>query len=297
MEVTCPPRSRLALSDVLIGCSSWTSPAWWDRVYPRRLHDGDRLAWYARRWNVVEVDTSYYRDPGGRLFRRWGDVTPDGFRFTVKFPRDLLDPKQELDAEGVERFLANAAQLGPKLGPILLQFPPWFRPRVGSGFLDRLLDRLDPTHRYAVELRAREWFEGERWSELGRQLRDRRMALAWSYLTYVEVPPERTTDFAYLRFIGDHTTVPAEFHGEVRLDRSAELARWARVLQEALNELGTAFAFFNNHFQGFAPDSVNLFRRTLGLEPVRFAPSDPTLDAAIDRSASEGGGSGSDPTA
>jgi uncharacterized protein YecE (DUF72 family) len=104
-------------------------------------------------------------------------------------------------------------------------------------------------------------------------------------LTYVEVPPERTADFAYLRFIGDHTTVPARVHGEIRLDRTAEIARWARILRESLGELGSAFAFFNNHFQGFAPDSVNLFRRVLGLAPVRYAPSAATLESIAAASA------------
>ena len=199
-----------------IGCSSWTSDAWWDRVYPKHLKDGDRLAWYAKLWDTVEVDATYYRDPGPFLFRRWASVTPDGFLFALKFPRDLLDPKKRSDQGKIIEFLSNAVLLGPKLGPILLQFPPWVKPGRASGFLEDVLAALDPRLRYAVELRDAGWFSGETFVALQQSLADRRVALAWSYLTYVDVPAAITSDFVYLRFIGDHDTISAETHGEVR---------------------------------------------------------------------------------
>ncbi len=270
---TPPERSK-----VRVGCSSWTSDAWWGRVYPQGLPDGERLAWYARLWDTVEVDASYYRDPGPYLVRRWEKVTPPDFRFTLKFPRDLLDPKKPVESERVAEFLGHARLLGPKLGAILLQFPPWVKPGRASGFLSDLLGRLEPGTRYAVELRDAGWFSGAAFDQLRRELSDRSMALAWSYLTYVEVPPELTSDFVYLRFIGDHTSVPAATHGEVRIDRSGALAAWAGHLERRLEELSSAFVLFNNHFAGFAPASVNDFRRAIGLPPVVFAPTHRTLD-------------------
>lgn len=256
---------------IRLGCSSWTSDAWWDRVYPKRLKDGDRLAWYAKLWDTVEVDSTYYRDPGPFLFRRWGSVTPDGFVFTVKFPRDLLDPKKRVDQEKVTGFLSNAALLGPKLGPILLQFPPWVKPGRAAGFLGEVLDALDSRLRYAVEVRDAGWFTGETFDALKRSLENRGIALAWSYLTYVDVPPAVTSDFVYLRFIGDHETIPAETHGEVRVNRSKEIHLWARRFQDALRDnVQEGFAFFNNHFEGMAPASVNRFRGAIGLEPVEY---------------------------
>ncbi len=261
-----------------IGCSSWTSEAWWGRVYPRGLPDGERLRWYARNWSAVEVDSSYYRDPGPFLTRRWATVTPQEFRFTLKFPRDLLDPKRGVDAEKVDAFLAHARLLGPKLGPVLLQFPPWVKPGRASAFLNDLFARLDPAVRYAVELRDAGWFQGDELDRLRRTLEGRRIALAWSYLTYVDVPPLRTTDFVYLRFIGDHTTVPASTHGEVRIDRGDVIRTWAGHLERAAEDLAAAFVFFNNHFAGFAPRSVNDFRTAIGLPPIEYAPRQPTLD-------------------
>lgn len=273
------PSAAQRLGQILrVGCSSWTSEAWWGRVYPRGLPEGERLRWYARTWDTVEVDSSYYRDPGPFLTRRWAQVTPESFRFTLKFPRDLLDPKKAVDTEKVAAFLAHADLLGPKLSAILLQFPPWVKPGRATGFLEELLGRLDPRHRYAVELRDAGWFAEPVFGSLTRSLSDRRMALAWSYLTYVDVPPVRTTDFVYLRFIGDHTSVPESTHGEVRVDRSRELATWAKHLERAAEDLASAFAFFNNHFAGFAPASVNDFRAAVGLPSLDFAPRAATLD-------------------
>lgn len=271
-------------SRVRVGCSSWTSDAWWGRVYPRGLADGERLSVYARLFDTVEVDSTYYRSPTRALVEGWRRKTPDPFLFTLKFPRDLLDPKSPVDPPAVDGFLASARALGPKLGPILLQFPPWVRPGRATTFLTSLLDALDPSLRYAVELRDAGWYQGEVWAGLQRMLADRRVALAWSYLTYLDIPPELTSDFVYLRFIGDHTTVPAEQHGEVRVDRSAETRRWAERLRQRQDSLRASFVFFNNHYAGFAPASVNEFRVAMGLEPAdigRYARGAQRLEDAV----------------
>ncbi len=265
-----PPEENSVGVGLRVGCSSWTSEAWWGRVYARGLPDGQRLSVYARLFDVVEVDSTYYRSPPRAMVEGWRRKTPDSFLFTLKFPRDLLDPKTPVDPVAVDEFLASARVLGPKLGPILLQFPPWVRPGRATSFLRSLLDALDPGLRYSVELRDAGWYRGETWTDLRRLLTDRRVALAWSFLTYVEVPPELTSDFVYLRFIGDHTTVPAEHHGEVRVDRSEETRRWAERLRQHSDSLLRSFVFFNNHYAGFAPASVNEFRSAMGLGPVDF---------------------------
>jgi uncharacterized protein YecE (DUF72 family) len=260
------------------GCSSWTSPAWSGRFYPNGIKDGDRLAFYARYFDCVEVDSSYYRAPAPFLVQRWGRVTPPEFRFTLKFPRDLIDPKQPVDPAAIGDFVRTAQLLGEKLGGILLQFAPWFRPPSSSGgnleYLGQVIAALPEGPRYAVELRASGWFQGAAFDYLRSTLRDRRMAMAWSYLTYVDVPPELTSDFVYLRFIGDHTTIPEEQHGQIRADRGHELRLWGDRLQKVREKVRVSFVFFNNHFAGFAPDSVNHFRQVLGVPEVALPTGD-----------------------
>ena len=253
------------------GCSSWPSEAWRGRFYPAGIADPDRLRYYARRFDTVEVDASFYRDPGPTLARRWASVTPDGFTFALKMPREILDPQHPAAPEALGRFLTTARALGPKLGPILLQFPPSFTPRRHRSFLESLVGRLPPGPRYAVELRHADWFREPRLSELTRRLGDLGIALAWSYLTFLDVPAELTADFVYLRFIGDHTTVPASTHGATRIDRTEAVRRWAAPARDADRAGREVFAYFNNHFAGFAPESVNLFRREMGLPPIPIA--------------------------
>jgi uncharacterized protein YecE (DUF72 family) len=268
--------------ELRIGCSSWTSDAWSGRVYPKGLPAGERLSVYARLFDTVEVDSTYYRAPPEAMVVGWRRKTPPGFRFTLKFPRELLDPKTPVDAEKVAAFLAAARRLEEKLGAILLQFAPWVRPGRAQEFLENLLGTLEPGPRYAVELRDAGWFHGATRDWLLRTLADRHVALAWSYLTYVEVPPERTSDFVYLRFIGDHDTIPAATHGEVRVDRSSVTALWAARLRDLHDTAQMAFVFFNNHYAGFAPASVNEFRTEMGLPTVdtgRIARGARRLDA------------------
>ncbi len=267
-----PDRFPLTMEDLRIGCSSWTSDAWWDRVYPRIISDGERLPWYARHFDCVEVDSTYYRAPARGTVSSWRTRTPPNFLFTLKLTRDLLDPSSPLDPERLASFLTTARGLEEKLGPILLQFPPWLKPGRTEKFLQDLLGRLDPSLRYALEVRDRGWFQGEPLRWLLRELSDRRIALTWSYLTYVEVPAEVTSDLLYLRFIGDHSTIPTETHGEVRVDRTPQVRLWADRLRAVADRVERALVFFNNHFAGFAPDSVNLFRQEMGLEPIRYAP-------------------------
>ncbi len=269
--------------ELRIGCSSWTSDAWSGRVYPKGLPDGERLSVYAKLFDTVEVDATYYRSPAPGMVAAWRRKTPETFRFTLKFPRDLLDPKQPVDPEKVAAFLGAARHLEGKLGAILLQFPPWVRPGRAQTFLTQLLDTLEPGPRYSVEVRDAGWFRGEAHEWLLRELSDRHVALAWSYLTYVEVPPDRTADFVYLRFIGDHETVPAASHGEVRVDRSAVTRLWAQRLRDVHDTAQMAFVLFNNHYAGYAPASVNEFRAAMGLPTIdegRYARGARRLDDA-----------------
>lgn len=260
------------MAELRVGCSSWTSEAWWDRLYPRKLADADRLGWYARLFDTVEVDSTYYHVPARGVVASWARKTPPDFRFALKLTRELLDPKLPVDREKLATFAQSALALGEKLGPVLLQFPPWVRPGEKTrGFLRELLEALDPRLRYALELRDAGWFRGETLDWVRRELSSRKMAFTWSYLTYVDVPPEVTTDLIYLRFIGDHTSVPTETHGEIRVDRSPELDLWAKRVRAEAERVQRVFVFFNNHFAGFAPVSVNDFRTRMGLPPVDLA--------------------------
>jgi uncharacterized protein YecE (DUF72 family) len=252
-----------------VGCSSWTSEAWNGRLYPPGLPAAQRLPHYARVFDCVEVDATYYAVPARSMVRGWARRTPESFRFALKLSRDLLERDRPLDEGKAEAFVEAAGELGPKLAGVVAQYPPSFRPpRAGDGGtaaqLAALVERLAPRLPLAVELRDAGWFAPPRSEWLFGLLRDHRVALGWSSLTFVDVPPEVTSDRIYLRFIGDHTTIPEGDLGETRVNRTEEIRKWAGRVRERLEEVQSALVFFNNHFAGYAPASANEFLGMFG---------------------------------
>jgi uncharacterized protein YecE (DUF72 family) len=258
-------------AEIRTGGSSWTSESWWGRVYPRSVPPAGRLGVYAQLYDCVEVDSTYYALPNRRMVESWRLRTPDRFLFTLKLPRELMEPKTPVQREKIATFISTAQCLQEKLAGVLAQFPPWFRPSRAEHFLWDLLEALPSDVPRSVELRDSGWFRGEMADRLLARLRDREICLAWSCLTYVDVPPELTTDWVYLRFIGDHETVPAERHGELRVDRTRETRLWAERVLSVSSAARRILAFFNNHFAGFAPGSINMFRELVGLPAVDYA--------------------------
>lgn len=254
--------------EVHVGCSSWTSPSWSGRFYPKGLPDANRLTFYAREFDCVEVDATFYGVPSPAMTRGWNRRTPPNFRFTLKLSREAFDPEAGLSESKVAAFFASARELGPKLAAVVAQFPPSFR---ASGepdgrperFLEGLIDGVPREFRLAIELRHRSWYSGPQYERLRRTLGGRNVALVWSYLSYLEMPTDATADWLYLRFIGDHHTIPEEAHGEVRVDRTPEMTRWRDRLREIGTPVDLAFAFFNNHFAGYGVESARRFAELL----------------------------------
>jgi len=165
---------------IVVGTSSWADPGFVEEWYPRDLPARDRLAYYAERFEAVEVNSTFYAVPAESTVARWVRQTPAGFSFNVKLhrllsrhsegcsslPKDLRDAARttprgrvRLTAE-LERALADAmlAAVAPladagRLTSFLLQLSPAFGPRDhGLDELLPLLERLAP-HPVAIELR------------------------------------------------------------------------------------------------------------------------------------------------
>ncbi len=250
------------MSRYWIGCSGWAYDDWVGPFYPPGTPPGDYLSRYAKVFRTVEVDSSFYRPPTPFLVRRWADRTPDGFRFSLKVPRDVTHESGPQGANVLERFLASLEPLRArgKLGPLVLQFPASFRRDRGAPTLDRLLDAVPTSFDLAVELRHRSW-----WVDGTRDTLTRRGAtLVWSVLPETTPPAWVTGPFLYARFIGDRALT--EFGWIQRSGRQAMEAMRARFDDEG-RAIATVFAYANNHFMGFGPGTVAELSEVLG-EPV-----------------------------
>lgn len=263
---------------VRLGTSSWSEKGWVGPFYPAGTAPRDFLAYYATRFDCVEVDATYYAVPRREMVLGWARKVPAGFALAGKFPRSIVhagagprpDGARVLAHDHVaadrDAFLEAMSLLGDRCGPLVLQFPYFARDafaEVGP-FLERLaafLEALPAGFRYAVEVRNRAWIG----APLLGLLRERGVALVWADLPWVPHPDgwpadldPVTADFGYVRLIGDRKVTDAltKTFDRIVVDRRDRLARWARFLEGVGARLSETFVFANNHFAGHGPATL-----------------------------------------
>lgn len=150
-----PP--RVSASPVRIGCAGWSFAS----AQGRHFGAGDsQLARYATRFDVVEINSSFYRPHKRTTYARWAAVVPRGFRFSVKLPREIThDARLERCGPALDRFAGEVGGLGAKLGGLLVQLPPSlvYAPRTAATFFAMLRRRFARVA-VACEPRHASWF-------------------------------------------------------------------------------------------------------------------------------------------
>jgi uncharacterized protein YecE (DUF72 family) len=298
---------------ILVGTSSWADPGFVKEWYPPKLPAKERLPWYAQRFELVELNSSFYAIPDRSTVHGWVEVTPPGFRFDVKahralsrhsaqiesLPPDLRERAEtagrgrvrltpELETALAERLIEETAPLADagKLGSYLLQLTPAFSPARHS--LEELDGLVEAFGRYslAVELRNRNWVDERR----------REATLDWfadrgvTYVT-VDAPPAdnfqvmpsldavTNTSVAYLRAHGRNTK--GYLTGKSVAERFAwrytddELEEIAGRARTLAESAGEVHVAFNNNRGDDAPTAAQRFRALLGQEVPE--PDDPQL--------------------
>jgi uncharacterized protein YecE (DUF72 family) len=196
------------------------------------------------------------------MTKRWATLTPDNFRFAAKFPRSITHENRLADPEKQLRYLFDMMRpLQRKLLALLIQLPPSLTAKEGLKKLEALIHMLDPSFRYALEVRNESWFD----KSVYKLLSDNNICLAWSQLDTIQTPPELTSDFLYLRFIGDRSIDAKEF-GRIQKNRLKELQRWSKQLKKLKDKAKYAVVAANNHYAGFGPATANSFRKMVGLD-------------------------------
>ena len=259
---------------ILIGTQGWNYAAWVGPFYPPGTRPAEFLSCYARAFRAVEVDSTFYAVPDAKAVRAWTERTPAEFTFALKMPREIThDLRLRNAADLVQQFADRVRELGPKLGPILLQMGPDFAPDELPA-LEEFVPALPRDLRFAVELRRRGWMGGEVLRRLLALLSAHGIALALSdgpwipRQTMLELAAQPTADFLYVRWMGPDREITD--YSRVQFDRSEELRAWAEALRRAAHTK-EIYGFFNNHFAGHSPASARQMQRLLGQEPVEPA--------------------------
>lgn len=249
---------------VRLGTQGWSYPDWNGVFYPPGARQEDRLPFYARVFDTVELDTTFYHAPRGTIARSWARHTPADFRFAAKLPRAITHDALLRDAGAAfAEFARSLEPLGERLGPVLAQMPAEFT-RVEDTVRDlAAFLAARPAHvRLAVEFRHASWHVPGTFDLLRRH----GVAVAWTEWRALARLTEVTADFLYLRWLGDRREI--ETYDRVVVDRSDSFRAWEADVVPALGRVREVFGYFNNHWAGHSPASANEMKRRLGLLAV-----------------------------
>jgi uncharacterized protein YecE (DUF72 family) len=270
--------------NLLVGTSSWSTKDWCGSFYPEAIDPGQMIAHYARKYSTVEIDSTWHYMPNKTMVDAWRERTPNGFIFSAKVPKVISHDKYLQDCEeDLSQFLRVMAPLGDKLGPLVLQFQYIAKFRdpaeyaTGDDFLARLkgfLPILPGGFQWGIEIRNSKWIK----PELLDLLRARSISLVFiDYYTMDPLyklahrPEVFTAPFVYIRFLGNHKEMDAavrkareegkrksDWESLIR-DRTPEMKLWVPAIKEVAVKKVPIYVYFNNHYAGYAPGSVELF--------------------------------------
>lgn len=290
------------MSELRIGISGWSYPEWrGGGFYPRGLAQRLELEYAAERLNSIEINGTFYSLQSPASFEKWAATTPDNFLFAVKGSKYITHRKKLANVRTplANFFAQGILRLGAKLGPILWQFPAWFR--YERGLVDEFLSMLPRTTadaarladentikkkdgafvgtvsdvplRYALEPRHDSFF----CEDLVLLLREHNVALAFAdaagKFPYFE---DVTADFVYLRLHGS-TELYASGYTDAELDEWARKIRsWrqgrdprgAKRITSKKAEKGErgVYAYFDNDIYSHAPYDAMSLAKKLGME-------------------------------
>lgn len=257
--VARPTSSRMPRQgDVRIGTSGYVYEHWRGAFYPEDLPQKERFAYYADRFDTVEINNTFYRFPTEETVARWRDDAPDGFLYAFKASRYITHMKRLKPGgsygQPVENLLDRLAPLREKLGPVLFQLPPHMPLDLDRlrAFLERMPRREGA--RVVFEFRHASWYAPEVLDLLGEH------GVAFCVHDWVEAPTpvEVTADHAYVRFHG-HRAPYRDRYGPRRL------APWVKRIEEWRRQGRDVYVYFNNDEKAYATRDARWLGEKLGV--------------------------------
>ncbi len=245
------------MGNVHIGTMGWSYDFWKGSFYPEG--SDNLLTEYAKNFDTVEIDNTFYRIPSKETVNNWKEETPDDFIFSAKFPRKITHIKKLQDCdEEVKVFIEHMSLLEDKLGPMLIQFPPDFKPE-NSGILKDFLSGLPEGYRFAVEVRNKKWLDEGFYT----MLKDEGVALVLIDHPWMPEMDTITADFTDIRWEGDRRKVTGTL-AKVERDRSEEIKIWAGKIKGFLSDDVEVFGYFSKYYSGYPPEDVKMMMGLLG---------------------------------
>ncbi|MHC4743040.1 MAG: DUF72 domain-containing protein [Planctomycetota bacterium] len=226
--------------DIRIGTSGWHYDHWKERFYPAGLAKSKWFEHYARHFDTVEINNTFYRLPKPEMVVRWRQLAPKGFLYSVKANRYITHIKRLKDvSEAIKRFYDVVGLFKGTLGPVLYQLPPNLK--IDLDLLATFIKLLPKKPPVAFEFRNDSWYESETFELMGKH----DLAFCIHDMPGKESPRQVTANRIYIRFHG--TT--GKYSGNYP---DAELRKWARWLKQQSKTARAIYAYFNNDVYAYA---------------------------------------------
>lgn len=254
----------MTVPEIRTGTMGWSYEDWRGPFYESGLPAARMLESYARIFDTVELDTTFYGIPRATTVAGWAAQVPVDFLFSAKVPRAVTHERRLIGAAETALDFAGliAEQLGPRVGALLLQLPPDLtaaqRPALDEFFDAVLSPRGAPDLPWVVEFRNESWVQ----TDIVDDLAARGVGCATTERLDLGAP------LRYVRLLGAENAV-ARFDTRV-LDRGDELASWADRIAEAraAGDAPRILVYVRNFFEGHAPATLRALRERLGLPVV-----------------------------
>ena len=230
---------------IWVGTSGYNYPEWKGTFYPPTLPAAKMLPYYSERCATVEINYTFYRAPTEKILAGWSQATPDPFKLTLKAPKRITHDARLRDcADRVRQFLETAATLGPKLGALLFQLPPYLKKDLT--LFDAFLEAFPSGVSAAFEFRRVSWLDEEVYS----RLRTRNLALCVADSERLATPTVITADYGYFR-LRDEGYTPAD------------IERWAQTIKAETKGCADVFVYFKHEESGKGPEFAKLLIESL----------------------------------
>ncbi|MEQ8424409.1 MAG: DUF72 domain-containing protein, partial [Cyclobacteriaceae bacterium] len=192
-------------TQVFVGCAKWGRKDWVGKIYPEKTKEADFLNHYAKHFNCIELNATFYRLPTEKQTEGWRSKVGKGFQFCPKFTDQISHFKRLKGAEEVtNQFLKGVSGFKDALGPIFLQLPPNFTPKNFEA-LENYLGWLPTDIKVFTELRSPKWYEEENFENVFNMMEKNKIG---SIITDASgrrdcVHMRLTTPTAFIRFVGN----------------------------------------------------------------------------------------------
>jgi uncharacterized protein YecE (DUF72 family) len=259
-----------------IGTAGFSYKDWRGYFYPKKLEESHHLEYYSKFFKLIEINSTFYNLPSENIVINWYNRTPKQFRFIIKLWRkithELKDP--EIDNNILE-FFRTIRPLREKIFAFLLQFPPWFNfTETHLKELDNLVNTLPPEYKYIIELRDNSWYNPKIYSNF---IDGFQRILGTTYMPGIIPYYMQNQNYYYIRLIGDRQLT---IFNRIQRDQQEAMIDLFKNVQNLKKDhnIYEIFIIVNNHFQGYAPESVNMIKKKFGLSYRNFSNQTSLID-------------------